>query len=89
MPLDTQNGQSIANLYDNFVGDTAQAASATHSLMEGYQAFQSTLEGQQLSVSGVSLDEEAVKMMTYQRAYQASARFIKTLSDLLETLVNL
>lgn len=88
-PLDTQNGQSLANLYDNFIGNLAQAGSATRSLAEGQRAFHATLESQQLSISGVSLDEEAVKMMTYQRAYQASARFIRTISELLETLVNL
>jgi flagellar hook-associated protein 1 FlgK len=37
----------------------------------------------------VNIDEEAVKMMMYQRSYQASARYIATLSDLLDALVKL
>jgi flagellar hook-associated protein 1 FlgK len=40
-------------------------------------------------VSGVNLDEEAVSMMSYQRAYQASARFISTIDDLLRMLTEL
>jgi flagellar hook-associated protein 1 FlgK len=47
------------------------------------------LEGQHLGVTGVSVDEEAVKMIAYQRAFQASARMIATLDELLGTLVNL
>ena len=42
-----------------------------------------------LGTSGVSIDEEAVKMITYQRAYQAAARYIKAVADLLDLLANL
>jgi flagellar hook-associated protein 1 FlgK len=42
-----------------------------------------------MATSGVSLDDEAVRMITLQRAYQASARYIRTLTDLLDILVNL
>jgi flagellar hook-associated protein 1 FlgK len=38
--------------------------------------------------SGVSLDEEASKLLEYQRAYQASARMISVLNDLTETVIN-
>lgn len=41
------------------------------------------------SVSGVSLDEEAVNILKFQRAYQSSARVIQVVSDLLEEVVNL
>jgi flagellar hook-associated protein 1 FlgK len=37
----------------------------------------------------VNLDEEAVKMMAYQRSFQATGKLISTVSELLETLINL
>jgi flagellar hook-associated protein 1 FlgK len=58
-------------------------------MAEGYRSFQATLEGEHLGLSGVSLDEEAVNMMTFQRMYQASARVIQTISELLDVLVRL
>ena len=58
-------------------------------MAEGFRAFEQTLEGQRLATSGVNLDEEAVKMITLQRTYQATARYIATLSDLLDVLVKL
>jgi flagellar hook-associated protein 1 FlgK len=40
-------------------------------------------------ISGVSLDEEAIRLVEYQRAYQASARMVTVLSELTEMAVNL
>lgn len=38
------------------------------------------------AVSGVSLDEEAMQMMKYQRAYEANARYFRVIDEALETL---
>lgn len=40
------------------------------------------------AVSGVSLDEEATSMMKFQRAYEANARFFRTVDEVLDTLLN-
>jgi flagellar hook-associated protein 1 FlgK len=40
-------------------------------------------------VSGVSLDEEASNLLLYQRAYQAAAQAITTVSQMLETAINM
>jgi flagellar hook-associated protein 1 FlgK len=39
------------------------------------------------SVSGVSLDEEAGRMLQFQRAYEANARFFSTVDQTLQTLM--
>lgn len=41
------------------------------------------------SVSGVSLDEEAVNLIRYQKAFTASARAITTIDDILNVIINL
>jgi len=38
--------------------------------------------------SGVNLDEEMTNMLQYQRAYQAAARVVTTVDEMLDTLVN-
>ena len=39
-------------------------------------------------ISGVSLDEEATDMVRFQHAYQAAARVITTMDEMLNTLIN-
>jgi flagellar hook-associated protein 1 FlgK len=56
---------------------------------EGLRNFYQTLESQHLGTSGVNMDEEAVKMIFYQRVFQANSKLIQTSNELLETLVNL
>ena len=43
----------------------------------------------QTSASGVDLDEETSNLIVYQHAYQASARVISTINDILDTLINM
>jgi flagellar hook-associated protein 1 FlgK len=87
--LDSGGGTSLATLYDRMIADTTQGAAVAKAVAEGFEVFQQTLEAQNLAISGVSIDEEAVRMIQYQRAFQASAKFLSTVSDLLDLLVNL
>jgi flagellar hook-associated protein 1 FlgK len=47
------------------------------------------LQDQRGSISGVSLDEEAGNIVQYQRAYEAAARVVDTVNQMLETLINM
>lgn len=88
-PLATADGATLTESYAKIVGDLTQNSAVAHSVAEGFRAFEDTLTGQQLATSGVSLDEEAIRMITFQRAYQATAKYIASLTDLLDVLVKL
>jgi flagellar hook-associated protein 1 FlgK len=88
-PLQANNGASILDLHNTLTQEITQGSVAAQSVAEGSRVFEETLVGQRMAISGVSLDDEAVRMITLQRAYQASARYIRTLAELLEVLVNL
>lgn len=83
------DGSSIRGIYDSIINSTTQGASIAQAVADGQRVFTGTLEAAFQGVSGVNLDEEAIDMMMLQRTYQAAARFISTLSDLLDILVNL
>lgn len=68
------------------VGADAQHASQD---LTAQQTLQSELEAHWSEVSGVSLDEELVNMMTYQRAFEASSRVIVMADELMQTILNL
>ena len=88
-PLASQDEVTLTSLYDQFVGGTIQASAVSRSVADGLRMFQQTVEGEQLAISGVNIDEEAVQMIAHQRAFQASARLIATASELLELLTAL
>jgi flagellar hook-associated protein 1 FlgK len=51
------------------------------------QTTVTAINDQRESVSGVSLDEEMTNLITFQRGYQASARTLTAMSEMLETLI--
>jgi len=87
--LESQHGFSLNGLYDRLIGTTAENGSVNHALAESARVFEATLRGQKASTSGVNLDEEAIHMIGYQQGYQATARYISTLAELLDMLVQL
>ncbi|HEY7598518.1 MAG TPA: flagellar hook-associated protein FlgK, partial [Candidatus Limnocylindrales bacterium] len=52
------------------------------------QSALDSAEDRRQNVSGVSLDEEMANMIKFQRGYQASARAMSSVDDLLDTLIN-
>lgn len=47
------------------------------------------LEQLRARVSGVSMDEEAANLIRFQRAYEANARYFRTIVDTLDTLMSM
>ncbi len=88
-PLASQNGDSISDLHGNLVNEISQAASVATSNANGASTLQASLASQNTAVSGVSIDEETINLLTYQKTYEASAKFISVLNTLFDTLVNL
>jgi len=88
-PLSSADGATLTDLYDRLSGEVTQNASVSSAVADGFRVFEQTLLGDHLAISGVSIDEEAVRMIGFQRVFQASARYISALSDLLDLLVNL
>ncbi len=88
-PIDSANGESLWDVYQNTIGEVTQGSALARAGAEGDRVFEQTLRGQKLSISGVSLDEESVRLICYQHAYQASARYIAVVRDLIEIMVSL
>jgi flagellar hook-associated protein 1 FlgK len=87
--LETANEFTITDVYDRMVGGLTQSSSVSRAVAEGFSVFEETLRGQSLSISGVNIDEEVIRMISFQRAYQATARYISTVSSMMDTLINL
>ncbi|MCC7474636.1 MAG: flagellar hook-associated protein FlgK [Pirellulales bacterium] len=87
--LDAAGGATLADLYTQLINEVTQGSTVSQAVADGFRSFEGALESQAQAASGVSVDEEAIKMMTLQRIFQASAKYIQTISELLDLLVNL
>jgi flagellar hook-associated protein 1 FlgK len=96
-PLDGSNALAMANLqnqagivpaFQTMVADLGQTVSNAASNQTTQDQVTQQLQAQQSSVSGVSIDEEMTNLINFQQAYDASARFITTISNLYATLVD-
>ena len=94
--VDTENaealvayGASLSVVYDGLIAETTHGSMGARVLAEGARTFEQTLRGEKLAVSGVSLDEEAVRLIAHQHSFQASARYVAVLQEMLEILVRL
>ena len=57
-------------------------------IYQGQETLVNSVETQRLSVMAVSSDEELTNMIRFQQAYNASARYINVVSQMLEHLLN-
>ncbi|MCM2374845.1 flagellar hook-associated protein FlgK [Aporhodopirellula aestuarii] len=88
-PVDELDGRSIRGLHEQMLSKVGREVSLQASTSEGLSDFYATLKSQHLAITGVNIDEESIKMISYQRAFQASSRVISTASEMLEILMNL
>ncbi len=62
--------------------------SNTKSLYDGYGQTLLAIDTSRQSISGVSLDEEGINLLTYNKSYAAAARLMTTLDEAIELLIS-
>ena len=81
-------GGSADQSYNAFVTQIGSDVKSTQNAQQTAQSLLTAISNQRQSVSGVSLDEEMTNLITYQQAYQASARVMNAINETLNTLIN-
>ncbi|TCI57829.1 flagellar hook-associated protein FlgK [Exiguobacterium sp. SH1S21] len=79
---------SIGKYYQNVIGNMAVEASQSGSLAKSTFALMASSDQRRMSVSAVSLDEEMTMMIQYQHAYNAAARNITAVDEMLDKIIN-
>jgi flagellar hook-associated protein 1 FlgK len=86
---DISGGMSPADYYANIVFGIGTDVANGMAEQDASGLVLGQLQDQRGSISGVSLDEEAANLLQYQRAYDAAAKVVTTINDMLEAAVNL
>lgn len=71
------------------VGSAAATLAARRQVAEAQSAIRDGAVSARDSISGVNLDNEAVDLLRFQQAYQASARLIQTARDTLQSILDI
>ena len=81
-------GLTVDEYYQTLVGSIAIETNRANELVTTHDLIFTNLKNLKEETSGISTDEEAADLLKFQRSYQASARFVSVVSDLLDTLIN-
>jgi flagellar hook-associated protein 1 FlgK len=87
--LAKSGAETINNYYSTFIAKVGQDTSAASNDLDRQTSIFNQLTDQREQISGVSLDEEMMNLIKYQMSYSAAGRLINTVSQLMDTLVNL
>lgn len=88
-PVAALNNQTFSATFAQDVGSFGNALSNANNQVSQYTSVNTMLQNQRASVSGVSMEEEMSNLLTYQEAYQASAKIITAVDQMLQTVVNM
>jgi flagellar hook-associated protein 1 FlgK len=81
--------QTFHDAYGQTVAALGQSLNGTNTQLANQQIVEGMLQRQRDAVSGVSLDEEMTDLIKFQRAFEASAKLITTIDEMLQTVLDL
>lgn len=81
------NGLTIENAWLKTVERIGVTTAGAKTRSEATRLVRENLEAQRASTSGVDADEETLNLIQFQRQYQAAARFINVVDEMLQTLI--
>ncbi|MBC7771901.1 MAG: hypothetical protein H7210_05360, partial [Pyrinomonadaceae bacterium] len=88
-PNQALGGSTIRGSWQDAAQSIGLRTDAASSRASSTRIVRESLEAQRSAVSGVSVDEESINLLTYQRQYQGAARFISVVDEMTQTLISL
>jgi flagellar hook-associated protein 1 FlgK len=85
--LTFKTNQRLLDYTRGLVTDLATATQSASSRLEEATVLETALKTQRDSVSAVSLDEETTDLLRFQKAYQANAKVISVIDEMLQSLI--
>ena len=76
------------DIYDNLQNTNATDASSINRILKNRVSVLTQIADSKDSVSGVNLDEEVMDLMRYQQSYNAAARAMTIMDEVLDKLIN-
>ncbi len=88
-PADQLNGFSYTQFFGDIAGGIGGALAFQQDSADLFQQAATQAQSLRSQLSGVSLDAEAVRLLQYQKAYNASAKVISVLDQITQTTLDI
>ncbi|MCM3760914.1 flagellar hook-associated protein FlgK [Alkalihalobacillus oceani] len=88
MEFSSGNSGTIGSYYQSVIGDMAVNAQEAARMADSSLSLRDSVEFRRQSVSNVSADEEFTLMIQFQHAYNAAARNITMVDEMLDRIIN-
>jgi len=88
-PSAALGGRTFAEAQIDLTTQLGQSIRQTERALQDQQAVESLMIQQRESISGVSIDEEMTELVKYQRAFQASAKLIGIIDEMIGSVITL
>lgn len=85
----TLDAETFHDAYRNTAAGLGVQAQAANRDQEAQEILKDQIETLRAQVSGVSLDEELVNLIKYQRGFEAASRLVTVTNEMFETLLSL
>lgn len=80
---------TLTQYFSGTVSAFGQTLANLNNSVENQTSVDTLVKTQRASVSGVNLDEETTNLLMYQKAFQASSRFMSIIDNLLDNLIQM
>ncbi|MDT8903896.1 flagellar hook-associated protein FlgK [Anaeroselena agilis] len=81
-------GASLDGFYNSMIGELGVQAQTSQRLEENQQTLVDQIENWRQATAGVNIDEEMTNMIRFQKGYNAAARILTSLDEMLDKLIN-
>jgi flagellar hook-associated protein 1 FlgK len=75
--------------YNAMIVGLGVQATTTSTKLSAQSVISTNVDASRESVSGVNLDEEMTNMLQFQHGYQAAAKLVTTIDDMLDSIINM
>lgn len=84
----TLTKNNFSDYYTSFMSEIANRGEQFNTISTNQASMVESINNRRMEVMGVSSDEELTNLIKYQHAYNASARYVNVVSEMLEDIIN-
>ncbi|MGB4658803.1 MAG: flagellar hook-associated protein FlgK [Mobilitalea sp.] len=84
----TLTENNFSDYYNSFISEIANRGEQYNTISTNQTSMVDSINNQRTAVTGVSSDEELTNMIKFQHAYNAAARYVNVVSEMLADIIN-